>query len=189
MGTKASLSTTRAAQIWTEMVELRRELYKDDCFFKMHEPWEQFTTESDLWSIKTYRSENQEEYKQKASVVEFDGRVTLTVDEVLLSRAREGGQLENFILAHEWCHLALRHHANFASNRNFVLSSTDKGYARLAGDIFELEADFGAVVFQCGVALRDERWDSVRLAKRAYADVAAVKKVRRLVNLEVFERE
>lgn len=53
----------------------------------------------------------------------------------------------------------------------------------------ELEANYGAVFLQCGIALRDAKWDTMELANRAHTDFDYVRKVKALVRLEVFEKE
>ena len=53
----------------------------------------------------------------------------------------------------------------------------------------ELEANFGAVVLQCGTALFDKTLSPGDLAKRAHCVEKEVRNVRRLVQLDIFMRE
>jgi hypothetical protein len=53
----------------------------------------------------------------------------------------------------------------------------------------ELEANYAAVFFQCGIALADPRWNPLNLARRAFSDPYYVDKAQTIVQLEVFQRE
>lgn len=183
------LTTHRAAETWKTMLSHRRTLFDDTDFFKMPGVWEYLCEESDDWQIKTYRSAETEDFKRKAGVVAFGNRVTLTVDAMLMERARQGCKLSNFILAHELGHLALDHHSNSAVTKNFQLFAGPQGLANIPPTLEELEANIAAVFFQCGTALMDNRWTATELAHRAYSDVYYVGKVQRIVQLDVFQRE
>ncbi len=55
MTRRPALTTARAAEIWSEMLWIRRELYKDSDFFKMPAVWEDLCCESKSWRINTFR--------------------------------------------------------------------------------------------------------------------------------------
>ena len=184
-----SLTTQRGAEIYAEMLSLRRELYGDNDFFKMPEPWETLCDVGEGWAIKTYRSDETKDFKRKAGVVQFDHRVTLTVDEGLMATAQQGCKLSNFILAHEFAHVALDHHARSAVTKNFQLFAGPSGMSNSPPTVEELEANYAAVFFQCGAALLNTHLSPVELAHRAFSDVYYVKKAQAIVRLDVFQRE
>ena len=189
MNSRPFLSTSRAVGIFDEMISVRRMYCADNDFFRMDEFWEYLCDEGNKWSINTYRSNETEDFKRKAGVIAFRDRVTLTVDEKLMARAKQGCKLSNFILAHEVGHLALNHHARSAVTKNFQLFSGPRGMSNLPPTLEELEANYAAVFLQCGVALLDPKWDPLQLARRAFTDVAYVKKAQAIVRLDVFQRE
>jgi len=145
------------------MLECRRGYTSDSRFFKSTEIWEWLTHDDDNWSIMKYRGPNTEDYKRKAGVVAFDERVRLSVDERLWDNAAKGQMFANFVLAHELAHVALDHHSKGAVTKNFQLFDGPSGQCNIPPTVEELEANYGAVCFQCGAALEDPRWDSVTL--------------------------
>lgn len=171
------------------MLPVRREFCADSDFIKLPEVWEELCGVSDEWSIKTYRSNEQDDLKLKAGLVVFENRVILTADERLLANAKRGCSFSNFILAHELGHLALNHHARGAVTKNFQLAVGKYGNSIQPPDSEEMSANYAAVFFQCGPSLTDPRWSAKELAKRAYSDVGYVKKAQRIVRLDVFQRE
>ena len=189
MKNRPKLSASRAVEDWNEMLWARRELYTDSEFFKMPEAWARICGERSSWSINAYRSNKIEHHKPRAGVVMFDDCLILTVDERLMEQARQGCGLSNFILAHELGHVALDHHARHAVTKNFQLFVGPSGKANLPPTLEELEANYAAVFFQCGVALLDPKWDPVDLARRAFSDVDYVRKAQAIVRLEAFQRE
>lgn len=189
MKSRPILSASRAVEIFEEAISCRRMFCADGDFFRMDEFWEDLCDEGGQWTMKTYRSSETQDFKRKAGVSKFGDRVTLTVDENLMARAKQGCKLSNFILAHEAGHLALDHHASGAVTKNFQLFAGPIGMSNLPPTVEELEANYAAVFLQCGVALQDTRWDAVQLAHRAYSDVTYVKKAQAIVKLEVFQRE
>jgi len=66
--------------------------------------------------------------------------MTLSVDQRLMAEARKGCSLSNFILAHEFAHLALGHHARSATTpRNRVGTCKKRaGAGRASEDILGL---------------------------------------------------
>ena len=184
-----TLSTSRLARVYEEALWARRELYRDSEYFKMPEPWKRMCEAGDNWSIKTYRANEMEDYKRKAAVVAFDGRVKLTLDERLMEKAEQGCMFSNFVLAHEWGHLLLDHHGKGAVTKNFQLYSGPGGMLNIPPTLEELETHYAAVFFQCGIALKSKHLSALELAMRAYSDPKYVKKAQGIVRLEAFERE
>lgn len=160
------LTTKRAVAIFEEMISIRRDYCADSEFFRMDRFWEDVSDEHGNWSIKAYCSSETEDFKRKAGVIEFDGRVTLTVDKRLMENASQGCKLSNFILAHEAGHLGLGHHAKSAVTKNFQLFAGPSGMSNLPPTLEELEANYAATFLQCGVALLDPKWGPVQLAHR-----------------------
>jgi len=189
MKRKLTLSTPRAVEIYTEMLSVRRELYDDNEFFKVPYAWYAICEGSETWKTRTYRTKHQEDYKRKAGIVVFGDLVTLVADERLIENAKKGCKLSNFVLAHEIAHLALDHHAQNAVVKNFQLFSGLSGMSNLPPTIEEWEANFAAVCFQCGVALESSQLMAIDLAHRAFSDVNTVRKVQKLVQLDVFQQE
>jgi predicted metal-dependent phosphoesterase TrpH len=182
------LTTKRAVTIFEEMVSCRRDYCADDEFFKMADVWQYLCDGSSEWKIKFFHQLPGQPLRPKAAVTEFDHNVRLTVESAVWSSAQGGDKLSNFVLAHEAGHLQLRHNSRTAV-RHFMMVASDKGNSVIPQDYFELEANFAAVVFQCGMALLDPAISASELAKRAFSDVAQVKKVQAMVRTEVFMRE
>jgi len=114
----------------------------------------------------------------------------MTVDGRLVESARLGAKLSNFILAHEIGHLALDHHKENKVVRHFQLFTDASGMkANLSPTLEELEANYAAVFFQCGVTLLESKWEPERLADRAKTDLYYVKLAQRIVQLDVFKNE
>ena len=189
MRRKPTLTTKRAVEIYVEVLSVRRELYNDREFFNMPDAWEKMCEGSETWKTRTYRTQNLEDFKRKAGIAVFEDRVTLSVDSRLMENAKKGCKLSNFILAHEVGHLALDHHAKSATTKNFQLFSGPNGMSNQPPTVEELEANFAAVFFQCGVALEDRQLEAIELAHRAYSDVYYVRKAQKYVQLDVFQRE
>ena len=188
MNTGLILTTKRAVAIYEEMISCRRDFSEDDEFFKMTDVWEYLCGDSDEWKIKFFHQRPSQALRPQAAVSEFDHRVRLMVEVGLWSNAQRGDKLSNFVLAHEAGHLQLRHNSRTAV-RHFLMVSGEKGNSVVPQDYFELEANFAAVVFQCGVALLDPKISASDLARRAFSDVAQVKMVQAMVRTEVFLRE
>mgnify|MGYP000852453242 CR=1 FL=1 len=188
MRRKPFLSTSRGVEIYEQMIALRRDFCIDADFFKMSDVWKYLCDGDGDWAINTYRSDETEDFKRKAAVVALGHRVTLTVDEKLMEKATQGCRLSGFILAHELSHVALGHHQRAAVTKNFQLFAGPCGMSNLPPTVEELEANYAAVFFQCGVALSDGRWDAVRLANRAFSDIDYVRKAQAIVRLDVFQR-
>lgn len=189
MSKRPILTTARAVESFKEMLAFRRDFCADNQFFRMSDVWDYFCDTTEDWKINTYRSRESEDHKRKAGVVSLGHSVTLTVDERLMELARQGCKLSNFILAHEIGHLGLDHHATGAVTKNFQLFAASFGMSNLPPTLEELEANYAAVFFQCGVALFDERLSALHLANRAWSDVEYVRKAQAVVRLEVFKRE
>lgn len=189
MKSRPLLSATRAAEIWTETLSVRRQLYTDSDFFKMPEVLDELFNASNHWVIKTYRTDETEDFKRKAGIVVLGDWVTLTADERLIERAKHGCKLSNFILAHEFGHLILNHHANSAITKNFQLFAGPNGMTNSPPTQEELEANYAGVFFQCGIALFESRRSALELARRAFSDVDYVKKAQAIVRLDAFQRE
>jgi hypothetical protein len=189
MKSRPYISTRRAAEIFDEMIACRRDFCADNEFFRMTELLEWLCEGSERWSIKTYRSGEQENFKPAARVTAFFDRVTLTVDERLWRDAEQGGKLSNYILAHELGHLALGHHARNAGTKHFQLFAGPDGMINRPTNEKEFEANLAAVFFQCGVALCDVRWHPVQLAHRAFSDVHYVRKAQAYVQFSIFQQE
>jgi len=172
------------------MIWLRRELYADDEFFKMSDVLDTLAEDLPSFRINTYRTETPEEYKLKAGLVGGLGdRTILTVDERLLENARKGALLDNFVLAHEITHWAQNDHATGAITKNFQLFSGPSGASNAPPTTEEWLANFGAVCFQCGVALENNGFEPLELARRAFSDPYWVKKVQRLVQCDAYQKE
>jgi hypothetical protein len=189
MKRRPHLTTTRAAEIYAEMISCRRLYCEDDKFFKATDFWRASCDESETWKIKTFRRREQDSYKLKAAVIaisELD-RVTLTVDEELWANAERGQWMANFVLAHELGHIALDHHARGMVTKNFQIFPSPKGMSNIPPTLEEEEANYAAMFLQCGVALTNPRWEPLELARRAFSDPSYVEKGQMAVRLDVFQ--
>lgn len=183
-----TLSVYSAVDIFREMLSLRRIYCEDTHFFKMNDVWEWLAEDNKEIRIKTYNGSSSTR-PAKAGVVAFGDKSTLVVSEEMLSRAKSGCKLANFTLAHEFSHLALDHHAKGAVVKNFQLFESSSGLANIPPTIEELEANYAAVFFQCGVELLDSRNVPIFLANQAHADVYYVKKAMKILSVPAFRRE
>ena len=189
---RPELRTSQVARIFKDMLDLRRIYCKDSEFFRMDEFWDWLSDEdgdSVGIQIKRYKSSNLDPYKNRAATIAFGDNATLVVPEDMMVKAAEGCKLSNYTLAHEIGHLALGHHARSAVVKNFQLFSSDNGLANIPPTVEELEANYAAVFFQCGIALLDPKIDPLELANRASTDVYSVRKIKKLCGLDVFQRE
>ena len=186
---KDVLTTLRLVEVFEEMVACRRLYCADSDFFRMPDFWKDLCDEEGCWKIKTYKSNETEDFKRKAGVIAFGDRVTLVVDERLMAAADGGCKLSNFILAHEVGHLALDHHARGAVVKNFQLFAGPSGMSNLPPTLEERETMFAAVFLQCGVALLNGKWDPIHMANRAFSDVHYVRNAQRMLQLDVVRRE
>jgi len=184
-----TLTTSRLADIWLEVQFARDELFEGNEYMKMPEVWSRLSDGNENWKLKISKAKEGDDWKRKASVIEFDGSVTLIADETLWDNAKRGRGFENFLIAHELGHLILNHHQKSATVKHFELTKTKAGMVRRAESIEEREADFAGIFFQCGPALLDLKLDALTLARRAFSDVVEITKVQRLVNLSVFRQE
>jgi hypothetical protein len=183
------LTTSRMVGIFNEIISCRRMYCADNNFFRMPDFWEDLCDDEGNWTINTYRSNETEDWKRKAGVIAFGDRVTLTTDEKLIARAKQGCGFSNFILAHEMGHVALGHHAKGAVTKHFQLFAGPSGLSNIPRTLEEREANYAAVFLQCGVAVLDPRWNPRQLANRAFSDESSIKKVQAMVHLDVFLRE
>ena len=184
-----TLTPSRLADIWLEVQFARDDLFEGNKNMKMPEVWARLSDGNENWKLKIAKAKEGEDWKRKASIIEFDGSVTLISDETLWENAKRGRGLENFLIAHEIGHLILDHHKKSAMVKHFQLKETKVGMARIPESIEEREADFAGVFFQCGTALLDRKVDALTLARNAFSDALEIKKVQRLVHLGVFQRE
>jgi len=189
MTRRPELLTSNLARIFREALWYRREFSADQDHFKMTEIWERCCRDFVGWTIKKYMPKETADYKRKAGVVMLGGRVTLTVDARLWENAVKGCYLSNFILAHEFGHLILEHHSGNGVTKNFQLFEGPSGMSNLPPTLEELEANFAAVFFQCGEALKDVDLSHVELARRASSNYRDVAKAQKFVQLETFQKE
>lgn len=186
---RPSLSTARVVEIFETAIWYRRQYAADNQFFRMTDYWRWLRDEGAYVKIKTYGSDEREDFKRKAGVVAFGDSITLVVDRRLIDRADEGCKLCNYMLGHEAAHLMLDHHERGAVVKNYQLFAGPTGMSNLPPTPEELEANYGAVFLQCGVALANPRWGTLQLADRAFSDVSSVSKAQRIVQMDIFQRE
>lgn len=187
MGKRPTLSTRRAVEIFEEALSVRRLFCGDGEFFRMTDFWQHLCDKEGRWKINAYGSSQNDDFKRKAGVIAFQDRATLTVDERLWEGARRGTLFFNFMLAHEAGHLMLDHHAKGAVTKHFQLFGPT-GLSNVPPTDEELETNYAAVFLQCGVALLDDRWTALELARRAHCDPLYVEKALRAVRVPEFQR-
>jgi hypothetical protein len=189
MAVNTSPVIPRLVEVYQEMIGFRREFCADHHFFRMPSYWDWLCSGPGNWKVKPYRSSEAEDFKRQAAVVVFQDNVTLIADEKLLVLARQGCKLSNFILAHEVAHLALNHHAHGKVVKHFKLFSGPDGNSNIPPTVEEAEANYAATFLQCGTALMDKRWETLQLAHRAFTDVNAIRKARKLLQTDAFQKE
>jgi hypothetical protein len=188
MNFSPKISVDRAVTIFNEMVGCRRYAYSDQEFFKMSDYLKELCSEeSDGVRIKTFKTNPKEDFRRKVGVIEFGNSVIFSMDERFLTKADQGCYLCNYIIAHEIGHLALRHHEKNAKILNFQLTKGQSGYANLPPTDEELEANYAAVFFQCGIALFDDNYTPQQLARLACSDPRYVEKAQKMVRLARFQ--
>lgn len=141
------------------------------------------------WKIKKYVGSEIEDWQRKAGVIKLGERVVLSTDRRLFENAEKGCKLSNFILAHEFAHVALGHHDQNLVMKHFQLFATQNGMSNIPPTPEEYQANLGAVFFQCGVALEDDKIAPLDLAHRSFSDVSYVKRAQRLVQLSIFKEK
>jgi hypothetical protein len=186
---RPTLPTERVASIYETALWFRREYAADGEFFRMTDLWRWLRDEGAYVKIKPYKSNEIEDFKRKAGVIAFGDSITLVVDQRLMDRADEGCKLCNYMLAHEAAHLMLEHHRTGGVIKHFQLFAGSSGLANMPPTAEELEANYGAVFLQCGAALENSKWETLRLADRAFSDVRSVMKAQAAVQLNIFQRE
>lgn len=185
---KITISVARAASIYKTMVGYRRIFAEDHEFFNMVDFWEWLVKDCDFMKIVVHNDPTGQDIKLKASVVSFNGEVRLVASKGLLEKARSGHMTYNFVLAHELAHLAAEHHRKSATTKHFKLGSGSHGNTIVSQDADELEAHYGAVFFQCGVALFNKAYSPLQLARLAHSEPKYVEKAQAAVRLSQFQR-
>jgi len=190
---RPTISIARTVEVYETMVDLRRQWFEDNEFFMMSDVLERLCDcetdgSEDVWRIKTFKRNPANDFSRKVGVITFEGSVTLSMDQRFLEKARKGCKLCNFILAHEIGHLALEHHDTNAKIMNFQLYKGPKGFSNFPPTKEELEADYAAFFFQCGVALADHSLSPKQLSKWAYLEQGYVGKAQKMVRLPEFQR-
>ena len=186
------ISVDRAVTIFDEMVGCRRYEYSDQEFFKTSDYLKELCSEESdggeyPFRIMTFKTNPKEDFRRKVGVIEFGESVIFSMDERFLTKADQGCYLCNYIIAHEIGHLALRHHEKNAKILNFQLTKGQSGYANLPPTVEELEANYAAVFFQCGIALFDDKYTPQQLARLACSDPRYVEKAQKMVQLARFQ--
>ncbi len=198
-----TIGVARAVEIYLEMVGIRSLFRGDHEPIKMNELWNHASgsNANDIEKSELPLNIRVQEHKfsqnadawRKATVMALDRFVTLLVDPSLMSEAGKGrgpdAKLANFVLAHEFSHLALDHFAQSASGKNFKLTKRSNGYANLAPTAEELEANMAAVFLLCGPMLATWEGSAKELADRACCDVYSVEKFLRMVRTAAFKEE
>lgn len=186
---RPAIGAERTVHNFREMISHRRLFCSDDQYLRMPDVFETLTeiTEPDFkFRIKRYSSGNDEDKALKASVIAFNGQATLTVSRRLYEDASNGCLSSNFTLAHEFAHLVLGHHGRNATTMHFQTTRISGMNKRVAPDEMELETDYAAVFFLCGVALLNRNESARELARRACCDVYQVEKALKICRLEPF---
>lgn len=179
------ISVKRAAAIAREVFSVRRLVCRDNEFPGALAFWEALGENNPNFTMKVYP----ERVKNKAGIIAFEERVKLLISRDFVDRAKRGETLSNFILAHEFCHVALDHHGHAAVIKNFDLSLRSDGFAIEAPDDEELETNYATVFLLCGPAIMDASIDAVVLAKKAHCDIRFVKKAVAGMRLPEFKAE
>ena len=189
MSRRLSLSTNRAAEIYHESLWLRRELCSDSQSFKMTDAWGEIYNQNPTWKTKILPVDQENDHELKANILVFDDHVTLRADEILFEKADRGCKIANFIFAHEiGGHLNLDHHKNSSKLKHFQLFSNGSQMCNLPPNLEEVEANFGGVFLQAGIALERTDLSALDIANRFYTDVLYVEKAQKMVRLDVFKR-
>ncbi|MEL6619948.1 MAG: hypothetical protein AAFP16_13800, partial [Pseudomonadota bacterium] len=131
--------------------------------------------------------------QKRAAVAALDDCIALSTSNQFWDHAERGALFQNFILAHEIGHLILDHHATGAVNKNFKLFDDETGIANIPPTVEELEANYAAVFFQCGVTLLapglNAKKDAYRIARKAFSDPFYVEKAIKICQLDAFTSE
>jgi Zn-dependent peptidase ImmA (M78 family) len=178
------LSTRRAYTDWD-----------DTKFFKMNDVWEFLCQECEdeeqkqKLRMKVFAASKDDPSANSAGVVAFNGSSTLVVSSAMLERAKAGHPLANFQLAHELAHLVLDHHKVSATVKQFRLTKRANVNVVSPPNEEELEANFAAVSFQCGVLLLMPNPDPKYISRRAHCDEYQVAQAVKFTSLDVFRNE
>ncbi len=187
------LSVERAVEIFSEAISVRRYRYEDGEFFLMGDFLrEQSEDLGDYdpypFRVKTFKTDPKLDFRKKVGVLAFEDSIVFSMDQRFLDKANAGNGLYNTIIAHEIGHLMLRHHEKHAKILNFKMEKLPSGYSILPQNELELEANYAAVFFQCGISLLDDSLTPQRLAKMAHAERSYVEKAYNMVRLPEFKK-
>lgn len=187
------LNTPDTVRLFCEMSDLRSHYANADEAVPMTEVWKDLASpdfkNADEFDTNIKFFSGDEEHKRKAGVIAFGRRITLVVSREFWELALRNDMLRNFLLAHEYAHVVLDHHASAAVIKNFKLGSRSGVNANIPPDWEEFETNVAAVFFQCGYALLNEEKTAFELAKKFYTDEYYVEKLQRLCQSKAFQNE
>ena len=187
------IKTSDAVKLFREMLSLRNDFAEPDASVSMTDVWLELAddryqkTDEYRTKIKLYSGSDTDD--TKAGVVVFGNLLTLVVTKHFWELARKNSVLQNFLLAHEFAHVACDHHSNGAGMKHFRLTSKNGVKANIPPTWEEFEANLAAVFFQCGVALFEKETTPFELASRHRTDFRYAKRIQKLCQSDVFQAE
>lgn len=187
------LKTSYAVRLFREMAVLRSYYATSDEAISMADVWEDLAStefeETDEFKTQIKFFSGNEEHNRKAGIITFASRITLIVSHGFWRLARGNQWLQNFLLAHEFVHVALDHHANAAVVKHFKLDSSNGVNANIPPTWEEFETNVAAVFFQCGDALFEKEKYAFELAAKYRTDKHYVERLQRLCQSQAFQGE
>jgi len=102
---KPQISIERGAEIFRQMLQVRRDFCADNEWFKTIDLCEYLAKDNEDFLLSEYEAAS--EKVTKAGVAVLDQRITLVLPDKMVAAARRGSGLANFTLAHELAHIEL----------------------------------------------------------------------------------
>lgn len=187
------LKTQETVRLFWEMVDLRNYYVASGEVVSMTEVWEDLAStefdETDEFKTRIKFFSGDEEHDRKAAVIAFASKITLVVSKGFWSLACNKGMLQNFLLAHEFSHIALDHHSKAAAIKHFKLDASHGTYANIPPTWEEFETNVAAVFFQCGDALLEKEKLALDIAVKFRTDAYYVGRLQKLCQSQTFRDE
>ena len=119
-----------------------------------------------------------------AFVLKLDLHIFLNVSKKKFEAAKKNSYFPNFVLAHEFAHIALEHSEATTAAQPFSLHEEDGQLKSSVNDLIESEAHYGAVFLQVGEQIFADGIDTRLLAKNAATDPHQLDRLAKLCQLE-----
>lgn len=187
---RPSISPERIVKIFKEMQWWREAYFSDNPLEKKvgivngAKFWEWFAEEMPDVRIRFDRYLDQVD-KRVAFVLKLDLHIFLNVSKLKFEAAKKNSYFPNFVLAHEFAHIALEHSETTTAPQPFSLHEEDGQLKSSVYDVIESEAHYGAIFLQVGEQIFADGIDTRLLAKNAATDPYQLDRLAKICRLEI----